>query len=97
MGLYYCLPLVFQNYKLDLNFIEEKEYIDKAYNISIFSIIATNPTINSDKVYTILHIKLERTIVLYFFLSLIILGFFILFVNMISEYALNHTISEVED
>ena len=85
------LPLVFQNYKLDLNFIEEKEYIDKAYNISIFSIIATNPTINSDKVYTILHIKLERTIVLYFFLSLIILGFFILFVNMISEYGLNST------
>ena len=85
------MPLIFNISTINEYFYQSNETVDVELNMFIYSIISTNPNTNNEKISTIANIKLKRTIVLYFFLTIIILAFFILLINLISEYSLNQT------
>ena len=84
-------PLIFNISTINEYFYQSNETIDVELNMFIYSIISTNPNTNNEKISTISNIKLKRTIVLYFFLAIIILALYILLINLISEYSLNQT------
>ena len=77
--------------KLNEDYIETAEEINQDLNIYVYSILSINPYANNQIISTILRIKIERTIILFFFLTIIIISFFILIINVISEYSLNPT------
>ena len=58
-------------------------------NIISFSIISINPYYNNNLISTILRIKIERTIILFFFLTVIIMSLFIILISFLSEISLN--------
>ena len=81
-------PLIYKYHLLDDAFLEKDETIVENLNdLFIFSIISTNPKLNKDKINSILNSKIERIIIFYFFITVIIFCFFILFINIISEYS----------
>ena len=45
--------------------------------------------LHKELITTILRIKIERTIILFFFLTIIIMCFYILILNFLSEFSLN--------
>ena len=82
------------------DYLETQEDIGTNFNIYIFSILSTNPSSINLKISTILNIKLVRTITLFLCSTIILFGFFILIIKMISEYLLNPTneiIQELEN
>ena len=81
------LPLSINMNNINEQFIEINETIKDNFQIFVYSIIATNPEINIDKIEIILNAKLERIIIFYFFITVIIFCFFILFLNILSEYS----------
>ena len=83
------VPLKLNIQKLNEDLIETIDEANGNINIYVFSIIATNPYSNNQIISSILRIKLERTIILFLFLTIIILSFFILIINLISEFSLN--------
>ena len=93
-------PLLFRFYNLDNNFLEMKDDLNKNnFNFYIYSMISTNPFINKQKINTILKIKVQRTIILFFFFTLVIVCFLIFLINLLSEYSLlpiNNVISELK-
>ena len=81
-------PLFFKFQKFDESFLENEEsFIENFNDLYVFSIISTNPKINKEKINAILNAKIERIIIFYFFITVIIFCFFILFINIISEYS----------
>ena len=81
-------PLIIKYHLLDDTFLEKDETIVENLNdLFIFSIVSTNPKLNKDKINSILNSKIERIIIFYFFITVIIFCFFILFINIISEYS----------
>ena len=93
-------PLTFEIRSLSKDFIEEgttdnNDIID----IYIYSIIATNPNINKEKMKKIINIKIERVILLFTFLTSIILCLYLLLISLISQYSLksiNEIIAELK-
>jgi len=84
-------PIQFKVNKLNEDYLETQEDIGTNFNMYIFSILSTNPSSNHLKIAIILNLKLIRTIVLYFFITIILISFFLLIINLISEYFLNPT------
>ena len=81
-------PVIIKYHLLDDSFLEKDETIEENLNdLFIFSIISTNPKLNKDKINAILNSKIKRIIIFYFFMTVIIFCFFILFINIISEYS----------
>ena len=81
------IPLVINMNKLNEEFIETSEIGSEHYDLFIYSITTTNPKINEVNINTIMRIKLLRITFFYNLLAFIFFCFFILFINMISEYA----------
>ena len=83
-------PLLFNISNLNDDFLEIKtDVIEENFDFYIYSIISTNPYINNQKINLILKIKIERTIILFIFLTMIIICFLIFFINLMSEYSLS--------
>ena len=83
-------PLLFNISNLNDDFLEIKsDKIEENFDFYIYSIISTNPYINNEKINLILKIKIERTIILFIFLTIIIICFLIFFINLMSEYSLS--------
>ena len=82
-------PLLFDIGKLNKDFLETIEHINKSFDLYAYSIIATNPFINTNMIYTILNIKIERSFILFLLLTIAIFCFYIILINLISEYSLN--------
>ena len=83
------IPLNISFNKLNEDFIEGEDVIDNDFKIFIFSIIGIYSKLNKSKIMRFLMIKLARTVILFLFLTIIILSIFILLINLISEYSLN--------
>ena len=77
--------------KINENFLEIEDELNGEINIYVYSIIATNPYSNNYLISTILRIKLERTIFFFSFLTIIIMCFFLLLINLISEFSFHQT------
>ena len=75
--------------KLNEDIIETIDNATSNCNLYVYSIIATNPYANNDVISVILRIKIERTIILFFFLTVIIMSFYILLIDIISGFSLN--------
>ena len=92
-------PLTFSINKLDNNYLEGEQILDNDLDLYIYSIIATNPNINQAKMLRIINIKIERVILLFTFLSVIIMCFYLLLISLISQYSLksiNEIIAELK-
>ena len=92
-------PLTFSINKLDDNYLEGEQIIDNDLDLYIYSIIATNPNINQAKMLRIINIKIERVILLFTFLTIIIMCFYLLLISLISQYSLksiNEIIAELK-
>ena len=83
------IPSIFKLNKLNEDYIETGRYIEDYFRLYIFSVISTNPKSNGNKIFAILKIKLIRTIILFAFLTMIILSLFFLLINLISEFSLS--------
>ena len=94
-------PLIININKLNEEFIEIDIAGSNHYDLWIYSIISTYPKSNEDNIKTIIKIKLIRITCLFTFFTLILLSFFILFINIFSEYSLgfiyelNNIINEI--
>ena len=60
------IPLIFNVNKVNEEYLETVDEVELNLNLFIFSILLTNPSTNMEKIYTILGIKLIRTIILFF-------------------------------
>ena len=81
-------PIILNLNRINEQFLETNEEFKEFYNeLYIYSIINTNPKTIKGKINTILNAKLERIIIFYFFITVIIFCFYILFINIISEYS----------
>ena len=92
-------PLTFSINKLDEDYLEGEQIIDNDLDLYIYSIIATNPQINNKKMLKIINIKIERVILLFTFLTIIIMCFYLLLISLISQYSLksiNEIIAELK-
>ena len=87
-------PLTYEIRDLDEDYLEMNQTFERNLDVYIYSIIATNPKLNKDKLLKIINIKIERLIILFTFLTLIILCFYLLIVNLISQYTLR-SINEI--
>ena len=85
------IPLLFDVNKLNEDYLEMDEDIGTNFNMYIFSILSSNPASNNSKIGTILGLKLIRTIILFFFSTIILVSFFLLIINLISQNFLNPT------
>ena len=54
-----------------------------------FSITYTNPTINANDIEILIKTKIIRTVSFYLFIIIIIFWFYIIFINILSEYFFN--------
>jgi len=84
-------PLLFDVNKLNEDYLEMDEDIGTNFNMYIFSILSSNPASNNSKIGTILGLKLIRTIILFFFSTIILVSFFLLIINLISQNFMNPT------
>ena len=82
-------PVSFKIKLLDNNYMEYGEPIRNNIDIYVYSIISTNPTINENKLISIIKIKKIRLLILYTFLSFIMLVFYLFIIIIISRYSLN--------
>ena len=83
-------PILFNIYGLNEDYLEETgNLLPKSFGVHFYSIISKNKILNEKKITTILKIKIERTISLFFSLTIITIFFLLLFINSISEYSLN--------
>ena len=82
-------PLIYTIQILSEDYLETIRATEKNLNIYVFSILSINPEYNNQLISTIIRIKIERTIILFFFLTVIVLSFFILLINILSELSLN--------
>ena len=89
-------PLTFEINTLNEDYIETNITLGKNIEIYIYSIIQTNPKINQEKMMKIINIKIERVVLLFTFLTIIILCFYLLIINLISEHSLK-SINEIID
>ena len=88
------IPLNFSIRKVNSDYLETNEIIEKNLEIFIFSIISTNPNINKTKLLEIIKIKIIRVILLFTFLTIIILCFYLLLISLISQSSLK-SINEI--
>ena len=83
-------PIIFNIYNLNEDYLEETQnLLSESFGVYTYSIISTNKQLNDKKIKTILNIKIERTVGLFFSLTLISIFFLLLLINSISEYSLN--------
>ena len=82
-------PLIYTIQILSEDYLETIRATEKNLNVYVFSILSINPEYNNQLISTIIRIKIERTIILFFFLTVIVLSFFILLINILSELSLN--------
>ena len=81
-------PLIMSFNDLDENFLNKADIKVEHYsNLFIYTILNKYPEINKSQINKILVAKLTRIIIFYFFITVIIFCFFILFINIISEYS----------
>jgi len=85
------IPILFDVINLNENYMETGEDIGTNFNMYIFSILSTNPASNKLKIGIILNLKLMRTVALFFFSTIILISFFLLIINLISQYFLKPT------
>jgi len=85
------IPIMFDVYRINEDYLETREEIGTNLNMYIFSILSINPASNHLKIATILKLKLMRTIALFFLSTIILICFFLLIINLISQYFLNPT------
>ena len=83
------IPLILPMGVLNDDYIESVDTANLDLNIYIYSIISTNPYLNNRLITIILRLKIERTIILFFFLTFIIIIFFILLIYLLSDFSLN--------
>ena len=82
-------PIFLNVSPLNEDFLERTFSMEININITSYAIISINPDYNHKLITTILRIKIERTIILFFFLTIIIMCFYILILNFLSEFSLN--------
>ena len=87
-------PITYEIYNINDDIAETYRISTRKLDIYIYSIIATNPKLNKEKLMKIINIKIERLIILFTFLTLIILSFYLLIINLISQYSLK-SINEI--
>ena len=87
-------PLTFEINALNPDFIETEHTIQRNIELYIYSIIKTNPKLNEEKIMKIINIKIERVILLFTFLTVIILCFYLLIISLISQHSLK-SINEI--
>ena len=87
-------PLTFEIKELNNDYIEKNKILSKNLDIYIYSIISTNPKINNEKIMKIINIKIERVILLFTFLTFIILCFYLLLMSLVSQHSLK-SINEI--
>ena len=91
-------PLIMSFNDVDENFLDKDEVkVDHYSNLFIYTILKKNPEINKSKINKMLVAKLTRIIIFYFFITVIIFCFFILFLNIISEYSFKSVNILIED
>ena len=83
------VPVSFEIKLLDENYLEIGKPIKRYLDIYIYSIISTNPKLNEEKLVTIARIKRIRIVLFYTLMSFIVLCFYVLVINLISQYSLN--------
>ena len=88
------IPLTFEIRQVNEDMLETLDPMDKNLDLYIYSIISTNPTINREKLMKIINIKIERSILLFTFLTIIILSFYLLLISIISNRSLK-SINEI--
>ena len=94
---YECLvdeaEMILSPFSIDINNLDEffldKDELEKYQlnNLLLYAILETNPKSNKNRINVILVAKIARIIIFYFFITVIIFCFFILFLNIISEYS----------
>jgi hypothetical protein len=93
------IPLTFTIHKINPHFLETSDTVDRDLELYIYSIISTNPKTNKDKLGNIIRIKIERVVLLFTFLTAIILCFYLLLISLISQSSLksiNDIIAELK-
>ena len=93
------IPLTFSIHKINHHFLETNIDVEGNTELYIYSIISTNPEINRQKILSIIYIKIERVILLFTFLTVIILCFYLLLISLISQSSLksiNEIIAELK-
>ena len=88
------IPLTFTIRKINSDYLETTDILEKNLELFIYSIISTNPKINRDKLLEIIKIKKERVILLFTFLTVIILCLYLLIISLISQSSLK-SINEI--
>ena len=91
------MPLTFVINQLDEDLIEINETRSDNYALHIFSIISTNPKTNEKDIKIFLKIKIFRIISFYVCFTLIIFCFWVLFINIFSEYSFNSVEKIIND
>ena len=87
-------PLTFEINTLNEDYLETSMTLGRNIEIYIYSIIQTNPKLNKEKMMKIINIKIERVVLLFTFLTVIILCFYLLIINLISQHSLK-SINEI--
>ena len=82
------IPVSFNIRLLDENYLETDFSIRKNIDMYIYAIISTNPKINEEKILTIIRLKRIRLILFYSLMSFIVLCFYALAINLISQHSL---------
>jgi len=91
-------PLIMSFNDVDENFLDNNQTKVEHYsNLFIYTILKKNPEINKSNLNKMLIAKLTRIIIFYFFITVIIFCFFILFLNIISEYSFKSVNVLIED
>ena len=83
------VPVSISLNKINDDIIETNEVVSDNFDLFLYSIISTNPKMNKEDIHTILLIKIIRVTALYILMTLIIVFFFIIFINILSEYSFN--------
>ena len=83
------VPVSFDIKLLDQNFIEYGQPFRRTIDIYIYSIIATNPKLNKDKLSSIIKIKITRLLCFYTLMTFIDFCFYLLVISLLSQYSLN--------
>ena len=83
------VPVSFEIKLLDQNFIEYGEPLKKMIDIYIYSIIATNPNLNKDKLSSIINIKIIRLLCFYILMTFIDFCIYLLAISLLSQFSLN--------
>ena len=87
-------PLTFEIHSINDDYLENIELLANNLDLYIYSIISTNPKINQQKIMKIINIKIERVVLLFGFLTMIILSFYLLIISLISQHSLK-SINEI--